>query len=100
MGKTDGDAPMSPPKDEEKKEGEGTEAKTEEKPKEPEKKYEWVDVVRKKKRTKRTDLTITAQGKPGLSPANVQKRMDEETAMQAEMREIIETDEKRNDLEG
>merc|ERR1712187_534166 len=85
---------------EEKKEGEGAEAKPEEKPKEPEKKYEWVDVVRKKKRTKRTDLTITAQGKPGLSHATVQKRMDEETAMQAEMREIIETDEKRNDLEG
>merc|ERR1712070_1202840 len=39
-------------------------------------------------------------GKPGLSDAVLQKRMDEETAMQSEMKEIIETDEKRNDLEG
>jgi molecular chaperone DnaK (HSP70) len=86
---------------EEKKEGEAdAEAKPEEKKKEPEKKYEWVEVVKKKKRTKRTDLTVTATGKPGLSDAVLQKRMDEETAMQSEMREIIETDEKRNDLEG
>merc|ERR1712196_651632 len=68
--------------------------------KEPEKKYEWVDVVKKKKRTKRTDLTVTAVGAPGLSYSDIQKRMDEETAMQAEMKEIVETDEKRNDLEG
>merc|ERR1712190_55482 len=86
----------------EEKNGEGAdaEAKTEEKPKEPEKKYEWVEVPKKKKRTKRTDLNITISGKLGLPADAVQKRMDEETAMQAEMREIIETDEKRNDLEG
>merc|ERR1719215_2211373 len=52
-----------------------------------------------KKRTKRTDLAITISGKPGLNNADTQKLMDQETAMQAEMREIIETDEKRNDLE-
>ena len=27
-------------------------------PKEPEKKYEWVDVVKKRKRPKKTDLTV------------------------------------------
>jgi heat shock protein 4 len=80
----------------EKKEGE---EKKDEK-KEPEKKYEWVDVVKKKKRTKRTDLKISISGVPGLSEAVLAKRQDEETAMQVEMKEIIETDEKRNDLEG
>merc|ERR1711957_480923 len=68
-------------------------------PKPPEKKYEWVDVLRKKKRTKRTDLAVTVTGQSGLSAAELQKLMDEETATQAEMRDIIETDEKRNDLE-
>jgi heat shock protein 4 len=37
---------------------------------------------------------------PGLKEIELQKKMDEETAMQVEMAEIIETDEKRNDLEG
>merc|ERR1712151_432716 len=50
-------------------------------------------------RTKKTDINIIATGRPGLAPANLQKRMDEETAMQVETQEIIETDEKRNDLE-
>merc|ERR1719276_283747 len=91
---------MSP---EAKKEGEGEaaaegDAKKEEK-KEPEKKYEWVDVKKMKKRTKRTDLAITISGKPGLNNQDIQKLMDQETSMAAEMREIIETDEKRNDLE-
>lgn len=54
---------------------------------------------KKKKRTKKTDLVITSKGKPGLSDAEIQKSMDEETAMETEMKEIIETDEKRNDLE-
>jgi len=65
----------------------------------PEKRYEWIEVVKKKRRIKRTDVTITATGRPGLGDDVVQKRMDEEFAMQAEMREIVETDEKRNDLE-
>jgi len=102
--KKDEDAPMP----EAAKEGEemwkeDAEKKPEEKKeekKEPEKKYEWVEVVKKKKRTKRTDLNIVAVGKPGLSNAKVQELMDKETAMQSEMREIIETDEKKNDLEG
>merc|ERR1712048_30357 len=52
-----------------------------------------------KKRTKKTEIKIVATGKPGLSSADLQKRIDEESAMQAEMAEIIETDERRNDLE-
>lgn len=85
----------------EKKEGEeGAEAKAEETKKEPEKKYEWVDVVRKKKRTKKTEVKVTAVGKAGLPGDALQKRLDEETAMQVEMREIIDTDAKKNDLEG
>merc|ERR1712060_515243 len=67
--------------------------------KEPEKKYEWVDVVKKKKRTKRTDVDITTSQVPGLEASEIQRLMDLETAMQTEMQEIIDTDEKRNDLE-
>jgi len=67
--------------------------------KEPEKKYEWVEAQKTKKRTKKTDLMINANGKLGLTAEEIQKLMDEETVMQAEMREIIEMDEKRNDLE-
>jgi len=81
--------------DEEKKETNGKPHKK----KAPEKRYEWVDVVKKKKRTKKTDLTVAAQGRPGLNDNTVSKRMDEEFAMQAEMRQILETDERRNDLE-
>lgn len=66
---------------------------------EPERAYEWVDVKKPKRRLKKTDLKVTATGTPGLSDEVIQKLMDAETAMQAEMREIIETDEKRNDLE-
>merc|ERR1711933_648573 len=80
---------------EEKKKGE---EKQEEK-KEPEKKYEWVDVKKMKKRTKRTDLKVIATGTPGLVDTVLNKSQDEETAMQVEMKDIIETDEKRNDLE-
>lgn len=80
----------------ENKEGED---KKEETKKEPEKKYEWVDVKQLKKRTKKTDLTVTSSGIPGLSPDKLQKLMDQESAMQADMRDILETDEKRNDLE-
>merc|ERR1712187_464507 len=69
------------------------------KKKEPEKKYEWVEVKKMKKRTKRTDLAVVAAGKPGLAAPELQKRADEESAMQADMKSIIETDEKRNDLE-
>eukprot|EP00932_Pfiesteria_piscicida_P004067 SRR837773.1397.p1 GENE.SRR837773.1397~~SRR837773.1397.p1 ORF type:complete len:759 (-),score=443.32 SRR837773.1397:92-2368(-) len=66
---------------------------------EPEKRYEWVDVRKTKKRLKKTDLKVTATGRPGLNPVMLQQLMDQESAMQADMRDIIETDEKRNDLE-
>jgi heat shock protein 4 len=93
------EAPAEKTPEAEAAEGEAKEAaKTEEK-KEPEKKYEWVEVVKKKKRTKRTDLVISTSGMLGLSDAEVQRQMDAETAMQAEMKEIIETNERRNDLE-
>merc|ERR1712136_160256 len=90
-----GDVPMPDQTDK----GEGDGKKEAPAPKEPEKKYEWVDVVKKRKRTKRTDVNVIPSGTPGLSADVLQKFMDEETAMQAEMRDIIETDEKRNDLE-
>lgn len=67
--------------------------------KEVEKKYEWVDVVKKTTKLTRTDLRIHVTGRPGLSPDVLQSKMDEETKMQSDMRDIIETDEKRNDLE-
>jgi len=66
---------------------------------EPEKKFEWVDVVKKKKRTKRTDIPVVRSGTPGLTDAELQKLRDVETAMQVEMAEILETDARRNDLE-
>jgi heat shock protein 4 len=65
-----------------------------------EKKFEWVDVVKMKKRTKRTELAVTASGVPGLSKKEWHALADEESKIQAEMRDIIETDEMRNDLEG
>lgn len=79
---------------EEPKEGEAKDEK-----KEPEKKFEMVDVVKRKTRTKRTDLNVVTLGCPGLDATALQSRMDEETSLQAETREVIETDEKRNDLE-
>jgi len=91
------EAPKPDGEQEQWKEGEAGEKKEEKK--EPEKKYEWVDVVKKKKKTKHTDIAIVATGRPGLSEKDLQTKCDEETAMQVEMQEIIDTDEKRNDLE-
>jgi len=98
------DAPMAdgggaPPQSEDaQKKAGGTEQKASEKDA-PEKKYEWVEVMKKKRRTKRTDLVIETTNRPGLSAADLEKRSSEETAMQSEMKDIIETDERRNDLE-
>merc|ERR1719188_887401 len=75
------------------------EENAQEAPKKVEPKFEWVEVKKIKRRTKKTDLKVSATGTPGLDDATIQKLMDAESAMQAEMREIIETDEKRNDLE-
>jgi len=90
--KAEGDAPAA---DGEQK----PEDKKEDAKKEAEKKYEWVDVVKKKTKLTRTDLNIHATGRPGLSSDALQKLCDEETQMQSEMKDILETDEKKNDLE-
>jgi len=82
----------------EKKEGEGSPA-AEKKDQEPEKKYEWVEVKKTKKRTKKTDISVVPSGIVGINPDALQKLMDAETAMQVEMNDIIETDERRNDVE-
>eukprot|EP00435_Cladocopium_sp_Y103_P072645 s5_g40.t3 len=101
--KAEGEAKPDSPKDakpegEASPEGEG-EKKEESPKKEPEKKVEWVEVVKKKKRTKRTDIPIISSDTCGLPEKVLNKQQDQETAMQADMKEIIETDEKRNDLE-
>lgn len=84
----------------EKAEGEAAaDAKPEEPAKEAEKKFEWVDVVQKKVKITRVDLVVTSTGKVGMSADLVQKKMAEEAKMQADMKDILESDEKRNDLE-
>mmetsp|Transcript_51793 Transcript_51793/g.100082 ORF Transcript_51793/g.100082 Transcript_51793/m.100082 type:complete len:490 (+) Transcript_51793:2-1471(+) len=67
--------------------------------KEPEKKYEWVEVVKKKKRTKQTDLPVVPSGKLGINEPELQTLCDVESAIQADMAEVVETDDRRNDLE-
>jgi len=67
--------------------------------KEPEKKYEWVEVKTKKTRTKKTDIPVVVSNALGIPEPQLQKLCDLETAMQVEMAEIVETDERRNDLE-
>jgi len=54
---------------------------------------------KKKRRTMRTEVPITVCNQPGLSEDLISKHMDEEFAVQADMRDILETDERRNDLE-
>jgi len=81
-------------------EGEAPKAEVEaEAKKEPEKKYEWVEVKKKKMRTKKTDIPVVVSNALGIPEPQLQKLCDLETAMQVEMAEIVETDEKRNDLE-
>lgn len=67
--------------------------------KKPQKRFEWVDVVKKRRRTKKTDVPVLPSGVPGLPQEALLKRRDEETQMQVEMKEIVDTAEKRNDLE-
>jgi heat shock protein 4 len=79
-------------------EGEKTEEKAEEKKKE-EPKFDWVDVKKMKKRTKVTNLEIARTGLAGMSDAQLQAAADAETKIRADMRELEETDNARNDLE-
>jgi heat shock protein 4 len=79
----------------------GTESESEAKgePKKKEPKYEWVDVKKMKKRTKITELAVTRIGVVGMSVADLQAATDAETKIRAEMKEIEETENARNDLE-
>jgi len=62
-------------------------------------KAEWVDVVKKKRRVKKTDIPVIVTNAVGIPEAELRRLCEVETAMQIEMAEITETDEKRNDLE-
>lgn len=53
-----------------------------------------------KKKLRRTDLAVKVSGCPGLPDSEVEKRKDKEEMMIAEMREIEETNARKNDLEG
>eukprot|EP00928_Gymnodinium_smaydae_P026948 TRINITY_DN2099_c0_g1_i1.p1 TRINITY_DN2099_c0_g1~~TRINITY_DN2099_c0_g1_i1.p1 ORF type:complete len:829 (-),score=249.56 TRINITY_DN2099_c0_g1_i1:274-2760(-) len=57
------------------------------------------EVAMPRKRLKRTPLVVKASGQPGLSAAAVDRRRDEELAMREQMREVVETGARRNDLE-
>jgi len=52
-----------------------------------------------KKKLRKTDLTVKASGCPGLPESEVEKRRGQEEKMIEEMREIIETNARKNDLE-
>jgi len=52
-----------------------------------------------KKKLRRTDLAVRASGCPGLPGPEVEKRRGQEEMMIAEMREIEETNARKNDLE-
>lgn len=92
----------------EKKESEGAdseskpkaEEKKEEKKEEPKKpKYEWVEVRKMKKRTKRTQLSIDQTGVPGLSAKEMQTFKDVESRLITDTKEVKENDARRNELE-
>merc|ERR1719316_5446 len=91
------EAPAEEKPAEEGAEAEKKEEKKEEKKKEP--KFEWVEVKKKKRRTKVTDLPITRTGVAGMTSAKLSEAADAETQMQAEMRDIEETENAQNDLE-
>jgi len=55
--------------------------------------------VKKKKRTKHTDLPIVPSGKLGIQEPELQQLCDIESAVQADMAEVTESDDRRNDLE-
>ena len=81
---TNGDVPMQ----DQTNNGEGDGKKeAQSAPKEPKKKYEWVGVVKKRKRSKwkRTDVAATTSGTLGLVAHALPKRTDEKTEIQAEM---------------
>jgi len=101
----EGAAPSEEKKDADMADAEGEKkeeaAKTEEKPAEKKKevKYEWVDVKKPKKRTKRTPLNVIPSERPGLKADAMQAQKDAESLMQTETREVKDNDDKRNDVE-
>lgn len=52
-----------------------------------------------RRRCRRTDLTVTSVGRPGMPASALQRSREEEERMVAEMMEIVETNARRNDLE-
>ena len=62
-------------------------------------KYERIDVVEKRVRTKRTDPRVLPTGVTGLVADAPKVRMDEKTAIQSEIKDIFETDKEKNSLE-
>mmetsp|Transcript_27864 Transcript_27864/g.84105 ORF Transcript_27864/g.84105 Transcript_27864/m.84105 type:complete len:794 (+) Transcript_27864:157-2538(+) len=58
-----------------------------------------ADAAKRKRKFKRTDLTVTPCGCPGMTAAEVQKLRASEETMIAEMNEIVETNMRKNDLE-
>ena len=108
--KKEADAPMPDAEggdaapDAEKKEGEKAkpaEAEKKEEAPKPKKevKYEWVDVKKAKKRTKRTPLAVIASERPGLKAEAMIAQKDEESKMQTESAEVKENDDKKNEVE-
>jgi len=86
-------------KKKDKKEKKGEEEKKDEADKKEEPKFEWVEQKTMKTRTKKTDVPVDHSRVQKLSPAQMQKRKDTETALQAETRAIREKEEKKNDVE-
>merc|ERR1719379_3215639 len=58
-----------------------------------------IDVIKKRKRPKYTDVQVVPLARLGLNKSALQVQKDDEATIQAEMREIALTAEKRNDLE-
>eukprot|EP00392_Amoebophrya_sp_AT5.2_P006252 g6262.t1 len=74
--------------------------KKEEKKEETKKpKYEWVEVKKPKKRTKRIGLSVSPSGQPGTSEKVLDGFKDIESKLQTDTREVAENNNRRNDLE-
>lgn len=81
------------------RENEAKENDAKEKRKHPDNKEANVEASQSKRRFKRTNLTIKTSGCPGLPAAELEKRKEQEEQMISEMRDIEETNNKRNELE-
>ncbi|CAD7928457.1 unnamed protein product [Amoebophrya sp. A25] len=77
--------------------GEKKEETKKEEPKKP--KYEWVEVKKPKKRTKRTPLVVTPSGNPGTGEKLMAAFKDVESKLLSDTKDVKENDNRRNDLE-